>query len=92
MAREKGITVLRLPPYHCELNPIELVLAQAKGHVTRHNKPFKMVEVKKIFLDGLNAITPEKWSECVNHLLEKENKMMDLDHLIDSVSDRFMIN
>ncbi|KAL0879632.1 hypothetical protein ABMA27_003347 [Loxostege sticticalis] len=24
IATEKGVTVLRLPPYHCELNPIEL--------------------------------------------------------------------
>ncbi|XP_074028524.1 uncharacterized protein [Leptinotarsa decemlineata] len=25
MAKTKGMSVLRLPPYHCELNPIELV-------------------------------------------------------------------
>ncbi|CAK1585278.1 unnamed protein product [Parnassius mnemosyne] len=32
MAAECGVTVLRLPPYHCELNPIELIWAQAKGY------------------------------------------------------------
>jgi transposase len=30
MARQAGHTVLRLPPYHCELNAIELVWAQVK--------------------------------------------------------------
>lgn len=31
-------TVLRLPPYHCELNPIELVWAQVKTYVSGKNK------------------------------------------------------
>ncbi|XP_045452758.1 uncharacterized protein LOC123661864 [Melitaea cinxia] len=35
MAAERRVTILRLPPYHCELNPIELVLAQVKGHVAK---------------------------------------------------------
>lgn len=30
MARENGITVLRLPPYHCIFNPIELIWAQVR--------------------------------------------------------------
>jgi transposase len=30
MEQEMGHTVLRLSPYHCELNPIELVWAQKK--------------------------------------------------------------
>lgn len=33
MASSRGISVLRLPPYHCELNPIELIWAQVKGEV-----------------------------------------------------------
>ncbi|XP_074041454.1 uncharacterized protein [Leptinotarsa decemlineata] len=30
IARAEDITILRLPPYHCELNPIELIWAQIK--------------------------------------------------------------
>jgi transposase len=37
LAMEAGHKVLRLPPRHCELNPIELVWAKMKGHVARHN-------------------------------------------------------
>lgn len=36
LAAKHGITILRLPPYHCELNPIELVWAQVKGHVAKN--------------------------------------------------------
>ncbi|CAH2105088.1 unnamed protein product [Euphydryas editha] len=91
MAAQHGIMVLRLPPYHCELNPIELVWAQAKGYVARNNKTFKMAEVKKLF-EGLQHITPEKWSSCVSHIIKEEDKMYGLDHMIDNVSDKFVIN
>ncbi|CAK1579332.1 unnamed protein product [Parnassius mnemosyne] len=60
MAAAQGITVLRLSPYHCDLNPIELVWAQAKGHVARHNRSFKMEEVKKLLLESISNVTPDK--------------------------------
>ncbi|CAG4982314.1 unnamed protein product [Colias eurytheme] len=47
------IIVLRLPPYHCALNPIELVWTQAKGYVASNNKTFKLTEGKKLFEEGL---------------------------------------
>lgn len=31
MAQEQGHTVIRLPPYHCQYNAIELIWAQVKG-------------------------------------------------------------
>ncbi|CAH4034426.1 unnamed protein product [Pieris brassicae] len=54
MAKAAGVEVLRLPPYHCELNPIELVWADVKGYVARNNTTFKMVDVKKLLQEGLN--------------------------------------
>ncbi|XP_046976331.1 uncharacterized protein LOC124542404 [Vanessa cardui] len=90
MAMQHGIIVLRLPPYHCELNPIELVWAQAKGYVAKNNKTFKMAEVKKLFEEG--HTTAEKWSSCIAHIIKEEDKMYGLDNMIDNVSDRFIIN
>jgi transposase len=37
MAKQRGVTVCRLPPYHCELNPIELVCSQIEIHAAAHN-------------------------------------------------------
>ncbi|CAC5403600.1 unnamed protein product [Mytilus coruscus] len=34
LAKAHGHVVLRLPPYHCELNPIEMVWSDLKGFVT----------------------------------------------------------
>lgn len=92
LAAQSGVTVMRLPPYHCELNPIELVWAQVKGHVARNNRTFKMVEVKKLLEEGLSEVTPEKWVNCINHTKKVENEMCQLNHIIDDVQDRLVIN
>jgi transposase len=35
LANERGNQVIRLPPYHCHYNPIELVRAQVKREVAK---------------------------------------------------------
>ncbi|RVE40529.1 hypothetical protein evm_014822 [Chilo suppressalis] len=82
---EKGIRLLRPPPYHCELNPIELVWAQVKGHVANNNKTYKMQEVKTLFQEGIIKVTPTKWSDCVSHTIKEI-------YIIDEVTDRFVIS
>ena len=83
MAANKGITVLRLPPYHCELNPIELVWAQVKGEVARQNTSFKLENVRKLLTDSLQNVTPAKWKNCVQHVIHVEEKMWVLDNLVE---------
>jgi len=34
IAKAQNKTILRLPPYHCELNPIELAWSSVKHHVS----------------------------------------------------------
>lgn len=53
MARAQNKTVLRLPPYHCELKPIELIWADAKSFVAKHNTTFKLPDVKDLFNHAL---------------------------------------
>lgn len=92
MAKEKGVTVLRLPPYHCELNPIELIWAQVKGYVASKNKSFKLSEIKSLLPEALESITAEKWQSCIKHVEEEEKKMRRLDGIIDDMVEQFIIN
>ncbi|XP_048361522.1 uncharacterized protein LOC125437708 [Sphaerodactylus townsendi] len=81
MAVAAGHKVLRLPPYHTELNPIELAWRYIKGHVALNNNTFKLDDVKNLFVEGVRAVTPEMWSSFIQHVMEKEKQFWDLDFL-----------
>ncbi|XP_040079463.1 uncharacterized protein LOC120850859 [Ixodes scapularis] len=48
MATNAGHTVLMLPPYHCELNPIELIWARVKQEVASKNITFKPNDAERL--------------------------------------------
>lgn len=84
IAKKRGIEILRLPPYHCELNPIELIWAQIKGKVARNNTTFKLSDVKNLFHTSISEVTAEHWNKCINHVIEIEKNMWELDPIIDN--------
>lgn len=91
MVRQSGRIVLRLPPYHCNLNPIELVWAQVKHHVAANNKTFKIKEVNDLLLEGLSLVNAEAWKSCIKHSITEENKMYDIDNIVDDMVDNLII-
>lgn len=85
MAEKRQIIVLRLPPYHCELNPIELVWAEIKNFVSTRNTTYKMKDVELLFHNAIDTVTPEKWRRCVEHVIKEEKKMWQLDNMLDDI-------
>lgn len=70
-----GHEVIRLPPYHCQYNPIELIWAQIKREVEENNCTFKIRDVMKLLEDAIKNVTIEDWQNCVAHaerLLEED--------------------
>ncbi|XP_060855104.1 uncharacterized protein LOC132946628 [Metopolophium dirhodum] len=67
IALEMGHEVVRLPPYHCQYNPIELIWAQVKGDVAKKNVSFKIADVEKLVNEALDAVTVDSWKKCVSH-------------------------
>jgi transposase len=57
-----GHSVLRLPPYHPELNPIEKISALVKNWVASHNVTFKTDNVVHLLYDKFSSVTPEEWA------------------------------
>ncbi|KAJ0184140.1 hypothetical protein K1T71_000563 [Dendrolimus kikuchii] len=86
-------TVVRLPPYHCDLNPIELIWAKLKQKVAARN--VESCDVKQLTEEAFNSITPEIWKNCCHHVqtLEKEyyerghRLYQDIDELIIRLGD-----
>lgn len=63
-------TVLRLPPYHCELNAIEMGWSVVKNHVKKNNTSFKINDVKQLLIDGIKKVTPDMWANFVSHTIK----------------------
>ena len=53
--------LLRLPPYHPELNPIELIWGLVKGRVARRNNAYNIQRVHKMTLEEIGRVTAEDW-------------------------------
>ncbi|CAH1366320.1 unnamed protein product, partial [Tenebrio molitor] len=70
---QRGHKVLRLPPYHCQFNPIEMVWGICKNYYDSHigRDGYGDEHVKAMWLEALSTVTPEIWAKCVDHA-EKE--------------------
>ena len=76
IANEHGHKVVRLPPYHCHLNPIELVWAQVKGDVRMNNSNGNQTlhRVEQITKEAIAKVTANNWLMCVNHTQKIEQE------------------
>lgn len=61
LLKEHGYTVLRLPPYHCLLNPIELIWSMAKRRVGDVNVQGSAREIIAKVEQSFSSITPDDW-------------------------------
>lgn len=69
LVREHGHEVLRLPPYHCEFNAIELVWADVKSYYNKHvgGNGYGDAAVLNLWKEALNQCDKTKWINCVRH-------------------------
>ena len=83
MAKAAGHEVV--PPYHCELNPIEMAWAQVKGYIRSHNSLFTLTHVKQLVHTGFTQVSPENWEKLVKPVQDKvEDKFWEEDALQES--------
>jgi transposase len=74
IAKSNGHTVLRLPPYYCVLNPIELIWATLKKSIRRKNtSPNISVGVVDLIRNEVGNIKSHLWKSCINHVIAIEN-------------------
>lgn len=76
LLEEKGHSVLRLPPYHPELNPIELVWADVKNWVARNNVSLKMSDVISLCQKKFAFMTADDWRPKCEHAKTIENEYL----------------
>ncbi|KAJ4449810.1 hypothetical protein ANN_01216 [Periplaneta americana] len=69
ISAELGHEVIRLPPYHCQYNPAELIWAQVKKEVANENTYFRLSNVEQLGLlhEALDKVSVDNWRKCVQH-------------------------
>lgn len=91
IASSMGHEVVRLPPYHCQYNPIELIWAQVKGEVATNNSTFKMVDVERLTHEALDLVSKSDWEKCVKHAETIQDEDYQKEILMDSVLEPLII-
>lgn len=89
-----GHNVLRLPPYHPELNPIEKIWAMMKNWVAARNVTFKLKDVEVLAREKFAAITIDEWQAICAHVQKTETAFIEKEHLLDAADDslQFTVN
>ncbi|XP_050065515.1 uncharacterized protein LOC126554479 [Aphis gossypii] len=83
MVKTHNKDVLRLPPYHCELNPIELAWSSVKNYVRKNNTTFKLQDVKRLLIEGVQRVDSEMWKNFIKHVVDDEDKLWNMDFIVD---------
>lgn len=89
-----GHRVLRLPPYHPELNPIEKIWAQVKNYVASKNLSFKLEDVKTLAIEKFEAIDTEAWQKVCAHVDKVVEEYMQREYNLDDLHENlcFTVN
>ena len=76
IASEWGHEVLFTPPYHPELQPIELIWAAIKNPIAK-NPCNTMVELEAKIHQGIDAITSRTWLKAFRHVQNVEEEYLE---------------
>ena len=87
IAKRYGHEVLRLPPYHCDVNAIELIWADEKNFVASENKEMTLESVEKLFRKR-RAETTAEMCKCVERVEHVELCYWKTDRIIDLKMDQ----
>ncbi|XP_063924723.1 uncharacterized protein LOC135138677 [Zophobas morio] len=91
---QHGHQVLRLPPYHPELNPIEKIWANVKNWVAGQNTTFKLKDVETLARKRFAEITPDNWAAICSHVAKTEDDYIIRERMLDEALEEFefMVN
>ena len=82
---------MRLPPYHCELNAIELIWADEKNYVALENKELTLNHLEELFRKRRAEISSTICKNCLEHFKHVEESYWKMDRIVDAKLDKLEI-
>lgn len=89
---EHGHSVLRLPPYHPDLNAIELIWATIKEHLRKKNVTFTLDDAIKIVEEKFQTMGKDEWASRCSHVRKCEEEYLKLEQTLDTMTEQIVIN
>ena len=87
-----GHSVLRLPPYHPDFNPIENIWSIVKQRVANRNVTYKIPDLLSITYEEFAKITCEDWRKACRHAVDHEILLFNHEVGIDKTVEPMIIN
>lgn len=89
-----GHSVVRLPPYMCDLNPIELAWAKIKRIVREHNvtADLSLAKLLEVTNEAIQEVTADDWAGFCHHVESQEKLYWEKDGIVPDVIDEIIIN
>lgn len=73
LAKSRGCEVLRLPPYHCQFNPLEMAWGKVQCILrSDHNSTDSMESTVQLCMEAFDEVTPHDWSNFIAHVKQEE--------------------
>lgn len=86
LARSHGHEIIRTPPYHPELQPIEICWAVVKNNIAR-NCNFTMKNLELQLESSFNKVTHETCTKIIKKIREIEDKFWEEDAILEKQAD-----
>jgi len=80
---QNGHKCLYLPPYHCDLNPIEFIWSTMKRKVAEVNIDHKNAEIPRLVQEAFETITVNEWAQHCKHVHKLEEEYLKQDSYLD---------
>ena len=89
---QHGHTVIRLPPYHPDLSPLQKIWGIVKTKTAAKIVTFKLRDVQQLAEQNFATVTMEEWAAVCRHVKAVEEEYMSREHGMDRVMERIIIN
>ncbi|XP_055928589.1 uncharacterized protein LOC129959724 [Argiope bruennichi] len=91
--KENGHYVLRLPPYHCDLNAIEYVWSSVKRLIKERNitGDLSLENLQNLLCDALGGVSSKEWEAHCRHVEKLENSYWEKDGILEEVVDELVV-
>lgn len=92
--KRKGHDVLRLPPYNCDLSPIELAWAEVKRQIREKNitSDLSLNGLKEALTIAVSSVSKDAWVKYCEHVDNLEKAYWTNDGIMEAAMEDFIIS